>query len=244
MFLEKETTDFIDTHSENGLTEQQLQGLLADIATDRQRTYQQLFNGTLDSALFRIYRQMSVESWYGIDASRKHLDDSSILLTKYGWESGERQRRNLQAKQDTVGRLSLPNSIVAIYPEGEMQPVLSEAKRGLGDFISTGYGHTVPVTTNIVHWARSMFNQAVCPLTVSHPIENRGLIDKAYQINPDNPGRLASDFVMTKIAEHLPPDQMGFYGPFLGVNNNAYSEDIHIRALQVQELSEQLPHNR
>ena len=310
MFLEKETTDFIGNHSENGLTEQQLQGLLADIATDRQRTYQQLFNGTLDSALFRIYRQMSVESWYGIDASRKHLDDSSILLTmnhshmhdtfvglltslflidpeqkaarallvnhklvgdsshhpyklptltilslgkvhpipvllkKYEWQSDERQRRNLQAKQDTVSRLSLPNSIVAIYPEGEMQPVLSEAKRGLGDFISTGYGHTVPVTTNIVHWARSMFNQAVCPLTVSQPIENRGLIDTAYQINSDNPGRLASDFVMTKIAEHLPPDQMGFYGPFLGVNNNAYSEDIHIRALQVQELSEQLPHNR
>src|SRR3990167_2457199 len=80
MFLEKETTDFIGNHSENGLTEQQLQGLLADIATDRQRTCQQLFNGTLDSALFRIYRQMSVESWYAIDESREHLKKSSVLL--------------------------------------------------------------------------------------------------------------------------------------------------------------------
>ena len=140
----------------------------------------------------------------------------SVYLEKFGQLDSERRRKNLEAKFQTAHLLSQPNSFVGLYPEGNIQISLGQAKEGLGQFIATGYGYTLPVTTNIIEWLRGGGNtKQIPPLTIHRPIENKCLMEYAYEVAPENPEQVASDYVMCHIASALPPHQREFYEPFI-----------------------------
>jgi len=169
----------------------------------------------------------------------------SVYLEKFGQLDSERRRKNLEAKFQTAHLLSQPNTIVGLCPEGNIQISLGQAKEGLGQFIVTGYGYTLPVTTNIIEWLRGGGNtKQIPPLTIHRPIENKCLMEYAHEVAPENPEQVASDYVMCHIASALPPHQRGDYESFMRdslleescLQDEGFAELVR-RVIRVQKLN-------
>lgn len=166
-----------------------------------------------------------------------HTQAIPVFMQKYGWSNEERRAKNLPVKLETLARLCTPGNMVSLYPEGSIQPALREAKRGLREFISAGYGHTLPVMTNIIRWMREPNNPSLSPVSFSAPVRNSDLITHARSIDAEKAPQIASDYVMMRIAQILPEDQQGFYQPFVSGKTDTYADDVHVRILMAQELS-------